>query len=289
MKIIMVFDTFEKGIGGVTVTLQAFYYDDGEWIRNEAEDRDIQTAESGSYVFQNVSSLYDKDGKKCLAGYRVWINPDKNADLYQKYAITKYKQYPTSRSAENSDLQYKGTWSYYLIGDEWHDYDESGNVTATYHNYDEAEHMILVAGETTQTDTDRNDNLVAYKDTYYDMSEAQRLLDYSGGFTEIQTSEVTGYLWDDNGTNAAGLYQEAFDYDGIRNTITTSDGITQFYEQGISGAEIQLEQYILQNGSYVAVPSGNRIVKLTAMESTPSQVFRPMPNRMVKKCWHTIA
>ena len=90
--------------------------------------------------------------------------------------------------------------------------------------------MILVAGETTQTDTDRNDNLVAYKDTYYDMSEAQRLLDYSGGFTEIQTSEVTGYLWDDNGTNAAGLYLEAFDYDGIRNTITTSDGITQFYE-----------------------------------------------------------
>ena len=45
-------DTYEKGIGNVTVTLRSFYYDVNtkkwEYITNG--DRDIQTAESGAYV-----------------------------------------------------------------------------------------------------------------------------------------------------------------------------------------------------------------------------------------------
>ena len=57
-------DTYEKGIGNVTVTLRSFYYDVNtkkwEYITNG--DRDIQTAESGAYVFQNVSSYYEKVG-----------------------------------------------------------------------------------------------------------------------------------------------------------------------------------------------------------------------------------
>ena len=252
-------DTFEKGIEGVTVTLQPFYYDGdtGKWVAITGGERDIKTSESGSYVFQNVSSYYEKDGREYLAGYRLYVDPAKNADLYQKYAITKYKQYPNSRSTENSDLQYTGNMQYYLIGDDWFEYDENGAVPAKHHNYDADANIIIVAGET----TNQNNNVIAYKDTHYDTGEAQRLLDYSGGFTEIQTSEVTGYLWEDNGRNAAGEYQEAFDYDGIRNTVTDADGVTQFYEKGIAGATVQLEQYVLQNGKYVPVTSGNRTVK----------------------------
>ena len=233
-------DTFEKGIEGVTVTLQPFYYDGdtGKWVAITGGERDIKTSESGSYVFQNVSSYYEKDGREYLAGYRLYVDPAKNADLYQKYAITKYKQYPNSRSTENSDLQYTGNMQYYLIGDDWFEYGENGNITATYHNYDKKDDIIIIAGET----TNQNNNVIAYKDTHYDTGEAQRLLDYSGGFTEIQTSEVTGYLWEDNGKNAAGEYQEAFDYDGIRNTVTAEDSTTQFYEKGIAGATVQLEQ-----------------------------------------------
>ena len=243
---------FEKGIEGVTVTLQPFYYDGdtGKWVAITGGDRDIKTSESGSYVFQNVSSYYEKDGREYLAGYRLYVDPAKNPQLYQKYAITKYKQYPNSRSTENSDLQYTGDMQYSLIGDDWFEYGENGNITATYHNYDKEDNIIIIAGET----TNQNNNVIAYKDTYYDTGEAQRLLDYSGGFTEIQTSEVTGYLWEDNGKNAAGEYQEAFDYDGIRNTVTDADGATQFYEKGIANAEIQLEQYVLQNGKC----SGNK-------------------------------
>ena len=253
-------DTFEKGIEGVTVTLQPFYYDGdtGKWVAITGGDRDIKTSESGSYVFQNVSSYYEKDGREYLAGYRLYVDPAKNADLYQKYAITKYKQYPNSRSTENSDLQYTGNMQYYLIGDDWFDYGENGNITAPYHNYDKKDDIIIIAGET----TNQNSNVIAYKDTHYDIGEAQRLL--GGGFTEIQTSEVTGYLWEDNGKNAAGECQEAFDYDGIRNTVTDADGATQFYEKGIAGATVQLEQYVLQNGKYVPVTSGNCTVKTDA-------------------------
>ncbi|MFR6495034.1 MAG: SdrD B-like domain-containing protein [Ruminococcus sp.] len=244
-------DTFEKGIKGVTVTLKPFYYDSatGKWVAITGEDRDIKTSESGSYVFQNVSTYYKKDGKTYLAGYRLYVDPEKNADLYKKYAITKYNQYPSRRSAENSDLQYTGDMQYYLIGDDWIEYDANGNVTATHHNYDTEDNIIIIAGKT----TNQNTNVIDYKDTHYDTGEAQRLLDYSGGFTEIQTSEVTGYLWEDNGKNAAGECQEAFDYDGIRNTVTAEDGTTQFYEKGIAGATVQLEQYVLQNGSYQLV------------------------------------
>ena len=260
-------DTFEKGIEGVTVTLQPFYYDGdtGKWVAITGGERDIKTSESGSYVFQNVSSYYEKDGREYLAGYRLYVDPAKNPQLYQKYAITKYKQYPNSRSTENSDLQYTGDMQYYLIGDDWFEYGENGNITATYHNYDKEDDIIIIAGET----TNQNSNVIAYKNTHYDTGEAQRLLDYSGGFTEIQTSEVTGYLWEDNGKNAAGEYQEAFDYDGIRNTVTaedgtTEDGATQFYEKGIAGATVQLEQYVLQNGKYVPVTNGNCTVKTGA-------------------------
>ena len=100
----------DRGIEDVTVTLQSFYYDSdtGKWVAITGGDRDIKTSESGSYVFQNVSSYYEKDGKTYLAGYRLYVDPAKNADLYQKYAITKYKQYPNNRSTENSDLQYTG-------------------------------------------------------------------------------------------------------------------------------------------------------------------------------------
>ena len=131
-------DTFEKGIEGVTVTLQPFYYDGdtGKWVAITGGERDIKTSESGSYVFQNVSSYYEKDGREYLAGYRLYVDPAKNADLYQKYAITKYKQYPNSRSTENSDLQYTGNMQYYLIGDDWFEYDENGAVPAKHHNCD---------------------------------------------------------------------------------------------------------------------------------------------------------
>ena len=152
---------------------------------------------------------------------------------------------------------------YYLIGDDWFEYDENGAVTATHHNYDADADIIIVAGETSDA-SNTNSNVIDYQDTHYDMGEAQRLLEYSGGFTEIQTSEVTGCLWEDNGRNAAGEYQEAFDYDGIRNTVTDADGATQFYEKGIANAEIQLEQYVLQNGKYVPITSGNRTVKTDA-------------------------
>ena len=276
-------DTFEKGIEGVTVTLQPFYYDGdtGKWVAITGGERDIKTSESGSYVFQNVSSYYEKDGREYLAGYRLYVDPAKNADLYQKYAITKYKQYPNSRSTENSDLQYTGNMQYYLIGDDWFEYDENGAVPAKHHNYDADANIIIVAGET----TNQNNNVIAYKDTHYDTGEAQRLLDYSGGFTEIQTSEVTGYLWEDNGRNAAGEYQEAFDYDGIRNTVTDADGVTQFYEKGIAGATVQLEQYVLQNGKYVPVTSGNRTVKT---DEDGKYTFSHMRKSMGKRYWHII-
>ena len=139
-------DTFEKGIEGVTVTLKPFYYDSatGKWVAITGEDRDIKTSESGSYVFQNVSTYYKKDGKTYLAGYRLYVDPEKNADLYKKYAITKYKQYPSSRSAENSDLQYTGDMQYYLIGDDWFEYDANGTVTATHHNYDTEDNICLL-------------------------------------------------------------------------------------------------------------------------------------------------
>jgi hypothetical protein len=46
--------------------------------------------------------------------------------------------------------------------------------------------------------------------------------------------------------------------------VTPEDGTTQFYEKGIAGATVQLEQYVLQNGTYVPVTSGNRTVKTDA-------------------------
>ena len=68
------------------MTLKPFYYDSatGKWVAITGEDRDIKTSESGSYVFQNVSTYYKKDGKTYLAGYRLYVDPEKNADLYKK-------------------------------------------------------------------------------------------------------------------------------------------------------------------------------------------------------------
>ena len=162
-----IMDTFEKGIGNVTVTLKSYYYDDGKWNYIEGKDRFIKTAESGSYVFQNVMSYYNKpdDSKMYLMGYRLMVDPEKNEELYKNYAITKYKQYTKDRSTENSDIYYKGDMKYYLIGDDWTDYNENGEPAGEYSNYNYSDDMIIIAGQKKNSDgIDTNTSIAEYTD-----------------------------------------------------------------------------------------------------------------------------
>ena len=48
---------------------------------------------------------------------------------------------------------------YYLIGDDWFEYDANGTVTATHHNYDTEDNIIIIAGET----TNQNTNVIDYR------------------------------------------------------------------------------------------------------------------------------
>ena len=169
-----IMDANEPGIPGVTLTLEGYYLDEnGAW--QLFETRDIQTNDAGAYVFENVMSYRDVAGSKCLTGYRLKIDPQKNAEHYQTYAITHYL---AGKGVKDSDLisDPKSENQYYLNQD----------------------YIIIAQDATKSTD-------VQYRRSYggkdYDISDAKIILDYDAGFARYEYGQVDGMIWSDNGAN----------------------------------------------------------------------------------------
>ncbi|SCH12423.1 Serine-aspartate repeat-containing protein D precursor [uncultured Ruminococcus sp.] len=161
-----IMDPDEEGVPGVTVTLESYYYKDGQWVRSQT-DRTMTTNDGGVYVFDNVMSFHSEGGKRYLAGYKLKIDPALNEEIFKQYGVTHFY---VNKGVSDSDL---GIDRGYYLNDDY----------------------IIIAVDA--TDETVPDNQVTYQGHDYDLSDAEIILDYDAGLSEYQYGNVDGIIWED--------------------------------------------------------------------------------------------
>ncbi|MFQ9923851.1 MAG: SdrD B-like domain-containing protein [Beduini sp.] len=179
----------------VLVKLKRYYYnsDERKWIEDnrsprvigeEADDyektekpesiyRQMLTDKNGHYIFDNLETYKEIDGKRYIYGYQLWIG-----DIPQGTAVTKYQQ----NNGEN-DSALKADTKQLMKADM---------------SLPEMNSGYLTVAENVSQESYQNTHYVIGK---YDTIAAKSLTDYNAGFTSIDTGSISGIVWEDEDKN----------------------------------------------------------------------------------------
>ncbi len=207
----------EPGMKDIKLILERYYFDDNtnEWkpVPEAVTAYEQLTNSGGSYTFQNVKTTYTLGDKVYLAGYKLKVD---TGTLPQNYTITKFNM---NNGLNDSKLPISTTDGYLDITQ---DADSAG--------------MIIIA-EKANNDTP-NEYINTHEGVNYDISNGKMILNLDLGLTSIDTSTITGTIWDDK------------NYDGLQDQY--KDAADQLVnEPGISNVTVELEQYYYQNGQWI--------------------------------------
>ena len=176
----------------VLVKLKRYYYnsDERKWIednrsprviadeeRPESIYRQLLTDQNGHYIFDNLETYKEIDGKRYIYGYKLWID-----DIPQGTAATKYQQ---NNGEKDSALKA-----------------DTKQLIKSDVSLPEINDGYLTVAENVSQESYQNAHYVIGK---YDTIAAKSLTDYNGGFTTIDTGSIAGIVWEDA------------DQDGIRH------------------------------------------------------------------------
>lgn len=194
-------DPNEPGLEGVTVTLETYYYKDGNWEPLE-NNRTTQTNASGAYRF-TVSTYYSPaDGERYLTGFKVFIGEKENETLFNTYAPT---WQDASADGKQSDMEVLG-------------------------NKDKKHYLIdtptLIAKEATDMSTDK----IAMDGKEYDIGDADTK-NYDAGFKAYEFGSLDGIVWLDD---YDGIREESEQISNPRN-LTNAEKLLSEVEVQIKG------------------------------------------------------
>ena len=187
----------------ILVQLKRYYYnsDERKWIednrsprvleendedknsettsRPESIYRQFLTGQDGHYIFENLETYKQIDGKRYVYGYELWIN-----GIPQGYAATKYQQ--------NNGVT-----------------DSALNANTLQIIKDDAKLPEMNKGYITIAE---NVSEESYQNLYYtigdyDIISAKHLTDYNVGLTTIDEGTVSGMVWEDEDYN--GIQHES--------------------------------------------------------------------------------
>ena len=165
----------ETGFGGLSITLEQSYWDGTQWNQQPDGTVTIQTADDGTYQFEQLPTYVEVAGKRYLAGYQVKLDqlPMNDAGVIT-YGITK-----------------SGGDSKFWISDPYQSKDIYLTATDQY--------LILAADAKAESE---QEYCVAYAGKTYDLADAAAAQEnWNGGLKQVEQAQVDGYIWDDQNYN----------------------------------------------------------------------------------------
>lgn len=242
------FDPDEEGIAQASLGIRQYYLDaDQHWQKVDAWDpadpsHQTLSGAQGGYLFEDLPSHVEIDGKYYLAGYQLEVD-ETSEPQKDEYALTRYQT--ASDTLRNSHL----TEDYQL---------------------QKAEEYFIPAGILGENETTEAIYTAAADGVRYDMMTHREITEIDGGFVPYPESEITGQVFFDD--NYSGLWDAQENFDEIKKKLDeTGETI-----------EVTLKQFYLKDGVWTEAldEHGQPVIQKTTVDEHGHYEFKHVPTQI---------